>query len=63
MIPQIKIKFDTRDNALRSTQLQFADGSTLRNDFTNPILNAPVDPSLFQPSIPPDYKVTEPLKK
>ena len=62
MIPQLKIVFDTKDFALRSTELQFADGSTMRNDFKNPVLNPKIEPDEFSPKIPGDYKVVEPLK-
>ncbi|MGH7971809.1 MAG: LolA family protein [Limisphaerales bacterium] len=62
MIPQLKIAFDTKDFALRSTELQFADGSTMRNDFKNPVLNPKIEPDEFSPQIPSDYKVVEPLK-
>ena len=63
MIPQILIQFDSQSLALLATQLQFADGSTLRNDFKNPVLNPNVDPQLFEPVVPADYKVVEPTKK
>src|SRR6185436_17229665 len=62
MMPQIKIDFDVRDFSLRANELQFADGSTMRNDFTNPVLNPKPEESLFSPQIPPDYKLVEPLK-
>lgn len=62
MIPQLKIVFDTKSFALRSTELQFADGSTMRNDFKNPVLNTKIEPDLFSPQLPSDYKVVEPLK-
>ncbi len=63
MMPQIKIDFDTRDFSLRGTELQFADGSTMRNDFEKAVLNPPLDPQMFNPPIPADFKVVEPLKK
>lgn len=63
MMPQIKIEFDTRTSSLRGTELQFADGSTLRNDFKDAVLNPHIDPKMFSPEIPSDYKVTEPLRK
>jgi len=63
MMPQIKIAFDVRDFSLRANELQFADGSTLRNDFLNPVLNPKLEESLFAPEIPSDYKVVEPLKQ
>ena len=62
MIPQIEIVFNTQDHSLRSTELQFADGSTMRNDFMNSKLNPKVDESAFTPQIPADFKIIEPLK-
>lgn len=62
MIPQIKIEFDTKTSHLKSTELQFADGSTLRNDFENALLNPSLDSQEFSPPIPNDYKIVEPLK-
>jgi outer membrane lipoprotein-sorting protein len=63
MMPQIKIEFDVKDYSLRGTELQFADGSTMRNDFKNAVLNPQLDAKLFDPEIPGDFKVVEPLKK
>ena len=62
MIPQIEILFDIKDHSLRSTELQFADGSKMRNDFKNAVLNPKIGPDQFAPQIPSDYKVVEPLK-
>lgn len=62
MIPQIAIDFDTQDHSLKSTELQFADGSKIRNDFKNPVRNPKIEPDLFSPQLPSDYKVVEPLK-
>jgi outer membrane lipoprotein carrier protein len=63
MIPRIEIDFDVKDFSLRGTELQFADGSTLRNDFERIELNPKLDEQLFQPPIPPDYKIVEPAKR
>jgi outer membrane lipoprotein carrier protein len=63
MIPELRIDFNTQNFALRATQLTFADGSTLRNDFKEPVLNPKLDSALFQPKIPADYKVVEPLEQ
>jgi outer membrane lipoprotein-sorting protein len=63
MMPQIRIALDLESSNLLFTELQFADGSTMRNDFKNPQLNPAIDPALFSPEIPKDYKVVEPLKK
>jgi outer membrane lipoprotein-sorting protein len=62
MMPQISIAFSTTDYMLRATELQFADGSTMRNQFSNPQLNPPIDPALFTPQLGPDYKIVEPMK-
>jgi outer membrane lipoprotein-sorting protein len=63
MMPQILIEFDRRDLMLHATELRFADGSLMRNDFSNAVLNPPINPEQFAPMIPPDYKVVDPLKK
>jgi outer membrane lipoprotein-sorting protein len=63
MIPEFRIVFDTQDSSLRWTQLKFGDGSTLRNDFKQQVVNPKLDETIFQPVIPPDYKSVEPLKK
>jgi outer membrane lipoprotein-sorting protein len=43
--------------------MKFADGSSLRNDFSNVVMNRPVDPALFEVKLPPDCTVVEPLKQ
>jgi outer membrane lipoprotein-sorting protein len=63
MMPRITIEFDTKDFSLRATELQFADGSSLRNDFNNAVLNPMIDPQQFSPEIPAEFKVVEPMKK
>jgi outer membrane lipoprotein-sorting protein len=63
MMPQIKIAFSTKDSSLTSTELQFADGSIMRNDFKNPQLNPKFDESLFTPKLESDYKIVEPFKQ
>jgi outer membrane lipoprotein-sorting protein len=63
MIPQIKIEFDTKDFSLGATELHFADGSKMRNDFKSPALNPKIEPAMFSPEIPSDYKIIEPMKQ
>jgi len=63
MMPQIKIAFGTADFSLRATELQFADGSTMRNDFYNAVLNPRLEDEIFAPKIESDFKIVEPLKK
>jgi len=63
LMPQIKIAFAIADFTLRATELQFADGSALHNEFTNPQLNPTLDPLLFTPPIGADFKMVEPLQR
>ncbi|MFO1501940.1 MAG: outer membrane lipoprotein carrier protein LolA [Verrucomicrobiota bacterium] len=62
IIPRIELVISSQDLSLLSTELEFPDGSTLRNDFANPQLNPTLDPELFQPDFKPEYKIVEPLK-
>jgi outer membrane lipoprotein-sorting protein len=63
MMPQIQIALDLQTSMLLSTELKFADGSTMRNDFKNQKINPVIDSAIFSPDTPDDYKVVEPLKK
>jgi outer membrane lipoprotein-sorting protein len=63
MMPQITLVFAPDTYQLRATELQFGDGSTMRNEFRNAQLNPKIDDALFAPQIDPDYKVVEPMKK
>ena len=62
-IGEIVIGFHTNDFPIAATEMKFADGSSLRNDFTNVVLNQPMDPAQFEAKLPPDYTVVEPLKQ
>jgi outer membrane lipoprotein-sorting protein len=61
-IGEIIIGFHTNDFTIAATEMRFADGSSLRNDFTNVILNQPIESDRFQVTLPPEYTVVEPLK-
>ena len=61
-IGQIVIAFHTNDFTIAATEMKFADGSKLRNDFTTVILNVPADEKLFTAELPADFTVSEPLK-
>jgi outer membrane lipoprotein-sorting protein len=63
LMPQIKIVVATNDFTLRATELQFADGSTMRNDFSNALLNPKLEDNLFAPKLEGDFKIVEPMKK
>ena len=62
-IREIEIAFKTNDYSLAATELRFSDGSALRNDFVNPVINKRVETALFSPTIPADYTVVEPLTR
>ena len=63
LMPQIKITVATNDFTLRATELHFADGSTMRNDFSNALLNPKLADDLFTPKLESDFKIVEPMKK
>ena len=63
IMPELRIGLATNDFSLASTELVFVDGSRMRNDFTNAVLNLTLDKKLFEWSPPADFKVTEPMKR
>ena len=62
LLPELTVVVATNDFALAATELVFADGSRLRNDFTNAVKNPAVDAALFTPTLDATWKVTEPMK-
>lgn len=62
-IREVVIGFHTNNFMIATTEMKFADGSKLHNDFTNVVANRPMDAKLFDPTLPADYTVTEPLKQ
>jgi len=63
MMPELRIGIATNDFSLAGTELVFVDGSRLRNDFTNAVLNPPLDKTLFEWSPPANFKIVEPMKR
>lgn len=61
LMRQITVGLATNDFALTSTELEFVDGSRMRNDFTNAVLNPKLDGTLFKWTPGVEFKVTEPL--
>lgn len=61
LMPLIKVAFATNDLSLRATELHFADGSKMRNEFTNAVLNPRLEDATFAPKVDPDFKIIEPL--
>jgi outer membrane lipoprotein-sorting protein len=62
-LPEVDIDISTPDLKLLATSMVFVDGSVLKNEFSNPRKNLPIDDALFEPALGPDYKVTEPLSQ
>jgi len=61
-ISEIVIGFHTNDFMIAATEMRFADGSRLRNDFTNVVVNQPISPARFEAKLSPDYNIVEPMK-
>ena len=60
---QVQLTLRTNDFSMTANQLRFADGSILRNDFTNAVKNPTVEATAFIAEIPKDFTVIEPMKK
>ena len=63
MMPELHLGLATNDYSLTSTEMVFADGSRMRSDFTNAVLNPMLDKSVFDRQPPAGFKVTEPLSQ
>ena len=58
----IRVTLRSDDLNLQATELDFADGSQLRNDFRNAAINADIPTDRLKAQIPEDYTITEPGK-
>jgi len=63
LIGEVRLVFGREKLELRATELRFADGSQLRNDFRDQQVNPPLDDGLFNAAVPADFKLTEPLQR
>jgi outer membrane lipoprotein-sorting protein len=61
MMPHVLLYLDG-EFRLSGTELVFADGSTMRNDFQNIMANRRISEDLFSPELPADFKIVEPLR-
>jgi outer membrane lipoprotein-sorting protein len=61
LMPQISVRLHA-DLTLAGTELVFADGSRMRNDFRNVQTNADVT-AKFSLEVPPGFTLVEPMKK
>jgi outer membrane lipoprotein-sorting protein len=62
MMPELVVAFGEKDFLLRATELKFADGSLLRNEFSAAQVNPVLDAGLFEPKLGADVQVVEPLR-
>ena len=62
-IAEIQLEFRTNDFSIAATEMRFSDGSALRNDFTNVVMNPALEPAKFEASLPPDFSTVEPLRR
>jgi outer membrane lipoprotein-sorting protein len=60
---EIQVTVSTNDFSPLATELTFSDGSSMRNDFTNVVVNAPLGHELFEVKLAPDFSVVEPLRQ
>lgn len=63
MMKEIRVGLATNDFALTSNEMIFVDGSSMRNDYTNAVLNPSLDAGLFRWEPEPGFKITEPMGK
>ena len=61
LLDSVLLEISAKDWNLIATELSFADGSVMRNEFNNMELNPKLDPKLFNFEIPEDYTVVNPL--
>jgi outer membrane lipoprotein-sorting protein len=60
---EVQLILRMNDFSMAANQLRFADGSTMRNDFTKAVKNPTIQSNAFSAELPADYKVIEPMKK
>ena len=60
---EIRVNVSTKGFTPVATELRFSDGSSMRNEFTNVVVNTPVAPELFDAKLEAGFSVVEPLGK
>jgi outer membrane lipoprotein-sorting protein len=58
---EMQVSVSTESFSPLATELRFSDGSSMRNDFTNVVVNAPLALEMFDAKLEPDFSITEPL--
>ncbi|MBN8247809.1 MAG: outer membrane lipoprotein carrier protein LolA [Verrucomicrobia bacterium] len=60
LLPALTLEVRTNDLALAASELQFTDGSRLRNEFHDAERNPDIPASLFAPGLDRSWKITRP---
>jgi outer membrane lipoprotein-sorting protein len=63
LIPELRLGVAPEENRLCYTSLKMADGSLMRQDYTNAVVNPTRYDAPFTWTPPPDYQVVEPLQR
>jgi outer membrane lipoprotein-sorting protein len=63
MMPELILGVATNDFSLKSTEMAFVDGSRIRDDFANAIINPSLEKDVFEWTPPAGFEVTEPFSK
>lgn len=61
-IEGVAVAFSTNAFSLRATELTFADGSRMRNDFLQAVVNQPIPTDRFRANLEPGTTLVQPLK-
>lgn len=60
LMPFIRVGLDPVTFHLRFTEIEFADGSTMRNEFSQSLLNPSLPKDTFEPILEPDWEIVQP---
>ncbi len=60
MVAEVRLEFSLVPSRLLATQMKFTDGSTLRNDFSNIVVNAELSDEFFKLEMDKDFKISRP---
>jgi outer membrane lipoprotein-sorting protein len=60
---EIQVDVSTNGFSPLATELRFSDGSSMRNDFSNVAINAPVGEEIFDAKLDPSFSLVEPLRQ
>jgi outer membrane lipoprotein-sorting protein len=60
MVRRVALTFETNVFTLVSSEIEFADGSRLHNQFSESVSNQPLPPDLFDTNLPSGFELVEP---